>query len=224
MISNKEIFSSIADRYDKNRKYLIPCFDDFYSIIVELIIDKYKYAKILDVGAGTGLLTNFIYHVYPDASFTLIDFSEKMLNMAVKRFNNKNNFKYIVADYSSYEFKEKYDVVVSALSIHHLDNPKKIELYNKIFSILNKNGIFINGDQVCGLTDSNEKKYQSNWKNKIENTLINNDEKLAAYERMKIDKPATLNNNLNWLNQAGFNDVDIFYKYYNFCVIYGKKY
>ncbi len=42
-------------------------------------------------------------------------------------------------------------------------------------------------------------------------------------DRMKLDKPASLENNLKWLERCGFVNVDVFYKYYNFCIIYGKK-
>lgn len=87
--------------------------------------------KILDIGAGTGLLSAFLMERYPDASFTLIDISEKMLDVAKDRFKGNSNVKYIVADYSKYSFVEKYDMVVSALSIHHLEDEEKQKLYKK---------------------------------------------------------------------------------------------
>jgi tRNA (cmo5U34)-methyltransferase len=37
------------------------------------------------------------------------------------------------------------------------------------------------------------------------------------------DNPSTLENNLKLLENCGFINVDVFYKYYNFCLLYGKK-
>jgi len=42
-------------------------------------------------------------------------------------------------------------------------------------------------------------------------------------KRMKIDKPAYLFDQLNWLKEIGYIDVDCFYKYFNFAVFSGQK-
>ncbi len=217
------IFNNIAEKYDSEREHLIPCFDDFYGIMRELIdIDK-ETPNILDIGAGTGLLTKVIYEKYPSAEYTLIDISDKMLKIAKERFKGKNNIRYLNRDYASYEFQEKYDVVVSSLSIHHLKDNEKRKLYKKIYESLSNKGIFVNGDQFLATSEINEKIYQKQWKEKIENTDLCADSKTGAFERMKLDKPATVENNLNWLKDVGFADVDIFYKYYNFGVILAMK-
>ncbi|MGZ7068563.1 MAG: class I SAM-dependent methyltransferase, partial [Methanobacterium sp.] len=64
---------------------------------------------------------------------------------------------------------------------------------------------------------------QKNWIQKIKENNFTGPEKDTAVERMKFDDPATLENNFKWLRNCGFKDVDIYYKYYNFCVFYGKK-
>ena len=45
----------------------------------------------------------------------------------------------------------------------------------------------------------------------------------AALERMKIDKLATLDNQLSWLRNAGFRQLDCWYKNYSFAVYSGSK-
>ncbi|BDZ69917.1 hypothetical protein [Methanobacterium petrolearium] len=40
---------------------------------------------------------------------------------------------------------------------------------------------------------------------------------------MELDNPASLEDNLKWLDEIGYQDVDVYYKYYNFVVLYGKK-
>ena len=148
----KRKFDEISKKYDEQRKKFIPCFDDFYRVSVSVASVNTGNPKILDMGAGTGLLSAFLMERYPDASFTLIDISEKMLDIAKDRFRGNSNVKYIVADYSKYSFVEDYDIVVSALSIHHLEDEEKKKIYKKSYSLLKQNGIIINADQVYGET------------------------------------------------------------------------
>ena len=96
-------------------------------------------------------------------------------------------------------------------------------LYGKIYKILNRGGIFLNADQVLATSPHNEKIYQESWKRKIDLSELDEENRLAIFDRMKLDNPATLEDNIKWLLKCGFRDVDIFYKYYNFCVLYAKK-
>lgn len=219
----KEKFDQNARIYDQQRRWVIPCLDDLYTIIADLARSEVPGPKILDMGAGTGLLTQYLYEKFERAEFTLIDLSEEMLNIARQRFKGKPNFKYITGDYVKYDFQDKFDIVASSLSIHHLEDPNKEFLYGKIYETLNEGGIFLNADQVLAPSPSNELEYQRNWREKIEDGSLRESEKISILERMKFDKPAKLEYNLKWLEKSGFKDVDVFYKYYNFCVLYGKK-
>ena len=61
-------FNLIAEEYDSNRRKFIPCFDDFYKNTTEFIASNIEEPKqIVDLGAGTGLLTYFWYQQCPDS-------------------------------------------------------------------------------------------------------------------------------------------------------------
>lgn len=216
-------FDAVSRKYDEQRQRFIPCFSDFYGVSVSVASVDMENPDILDVGAGTGLLSAFLMERYPDASFTLIDISEKMLDMAKDRFKGNSNVKYIAADYSKYDFAEKYDMVVSALSIHHLKDEEKKELYKKSYSILNENGIFINADQVHGETPFIEKLNKTTWRQHVEKSGLTEEEIMAGYERTMLDKDSKLDQQLDWLKEAGFCDVSCIYKYYQFAVMFGRK-
>ena len=218
----KEKFNENAEKYDKIRKLIIPCFDDLYNITKNLANSKKDKPHILDLGAGTGLLTKYLFEKYPKAEFTLIDISEEMLKLAKNRFQRYNNFKYITADYLEHDFKN-FDIIVSSLSIHHIEDKDKKKLYKKIYDALNPEGIFLNADQVIGSTPNIDKIYQRIWMEKIDENKFTGPEKDTAIERMKFDKPATFEDNLKWLRNCGFEDVDLCYKYYSFCIFYAKK-
>ncbi|MBT2738627.1 class I SAM-dependent methyltransferase [Bacillus sp. ISL-7] len=219
----KEKFNENAGAYDRQRKLLIPCFDDFYSIPISIIETKNDSPAVLDIGAGTGLFSFFIKEKFPNAHITLIDLSEKMMDVSRKRFANYNDIHYVVADYTEYKFNEKFDLIISSLSIHHLSDEEKRKLYKRMFSLLNQDGAFINADQVLGSTPLLESLYKNDWKNKVEKSGLTKQEIEAANERMELDKMATLKDQIAWLKESGFQDVDCIYKYFNFVVLFGRK-
>ncbi|WP_128330510.1 trans-aconitate 2-methyltransferase [Apibacter sp. HY039] len=223
MESVRSNFNSVAQKYDQQRSHLIPCFDDFYQIACENINYSGNSPKILDIGAGTGLFSNFVLKKYPDARITLVDLSEKMLEIAEKRFSDSPNVKIVCEDFTKHHFTDTYDVVISSLAIHHLVDQDKIELYNSIYFNLNQGGIFINAEQISGSSEYFVKLYEERWKEKIENSGLTDEEINAAYERIKLDKRSPLFQQLTWLSDAGFKEVDCLYKYYDFAVIYAKK-
>lgn len=219
----KQQFDKISKQYDQQRHQLLPCFEDYYHIPLTVMNSKKESPKILDVGSGTGLFTSIVFEKYPQAEFTLIDLSDKMLKVAEERFSNFTNFKYINADYTTYEFEEKFDIVISALSIHHLTSEQKERLYEKCYNILNKEGIFINVDQVLSPHAEIEAMFSKLWREMVEDSGLPRKEIEKAYERTKLDNPSTLADQLSWLEKAGFSMADCLYKYYHFCVLYAKK-
>lgn len=216
-------FSEIATKYDQQRRFLIPCFDDFYRLLVELAESDNPAPRILDIGAGTGLLTDFMLQKFSNAEFTLIDFSDDMLNVAKQRFQQQPKIKYISADYRDFISPGQFDIIVSSLSIHHLTDAEKSNLYKNIFLSLTKGGAFINGDQFLARNQDTEEWYHKLWINKIESTSLSQREKEAAYQRMKFDIPATVEANIAWMEDAGFVNTDLLYKYYCFGIIRGFK-
>lgn len=219
----REKFSKGASSYDRQRKHVIPCLEDLYRITSDLSTVNHSRPKILDLGAGTGLLTSYLYQRYPAGDFHLLDLSEEMLEVARSRLKDESSFQYLVGDYLKYDFGGLFDIIVSSLSIHHLEHSDKEFLYQKIYQHLTPGGVFLNADQVLGPYPANEEEYQRNWMEKIDVGSLSESEKDIILDRMKLDNPASLQDNLEWLEEAGFKDVDVYYKYYNFVVLYGKK-
>ena len=61
-----EQFNLVAKEYDANRKKFIPCFDDYYGETTKFITANIATPKrVLDLGAGTGLLSYFWFQHCP---------------------------------------------------------------------------------------------------------------------------------------------------------------
>ncbi|HEU0228397.1 MAG TPA: class I SAM-dependent methyltransferase [Arachidicoccus soli] len=223
-IEIQQAFNAISEKYDKQRPLLIPCFKDFYGIALELSNDVSTIQNILDIGAGTGLMSALYAEKYPHANITLVDISADMLKKAKDRFQGNDKINFLQADLSTTDFEtEKYDLVVSGLAIHHLSNKLKQILYRKIYNALRPEGLFINADQVKGATDFSEKIYTENWRNHVLASSLTVEEKQSAFERVKLDIMAPLDEQLIWLYNAGFSEANCFYQYFNFVVFAGKK-
>lgn len=106
-------FDLVAREYDENRKKFIPLYDAFYqdstACIAACITPP---ASILDLGAGTGLLTSFWYRHYPEASYHLVDIAPEMLSVARRRFGGLHNVSYAEHDYEKCLPAGNYDAII----------------------------------------------------------------------------------------------------------------
>jgi tRNA (cmo5U34)-methyltransferase len=220
----KRAFDATASRYDAQRKWIIPEMDDYYSAAVRAAECKNPHPEILDIGAGTGLLSALMIRKFPDARLTLLDLSESMLSMARERFADRSDVRYITGDYSSVDFAGRYDLCCSALSIHHLEHEEKRRLYKKIFDALNDGGMFVNADQVLGETPAINRRYMAYWDEfLVPCPLSPEDKKQMLYRRDTFDKNEKLSVQLAWLADCGFIGIDVVYKNRLFVVFTGRK-
>ena len=148
------LFDEAAEDYDRARRQLVPPLDDFYGTAVESIpYERDDAIRVLDLGAGTGLLSAFVARAFPHARVTLVDASPEMLGVARRRFADETErFEFRIVDYAREPLPGEYEAVVSALSIHHLDGTEKRKLFRKIYEVLCGGGAFVNADQVLGST------------------------------------------------------------------------
>lgn len=220
----KKAFDAIASRYDAQRRYIIPQMEELYGAAVWAADSPNEAPAILDIGAGTGLLSALLLQKYPKGRFTLLDISEKMLGVARNRFAGNPNIRFVVADYSREELPGSYDIVCSALSIHHLEHRDKQKLFHRIHEALNPGGLFVNADQAEAESEWLSQKNLQYWDSFVANTPIPGDELRAAMaRRATLDKNAPLFDQVSWLSEAGFKGVDIVYKNRVFCVFIGRK-
>ncbi|HVC44637.1 MAG TPA: methyltransferase domain-containing protein [Candidatus Binataceae bacterium] len=227
--SIKSAFDSTATNYDRARRQLIPRFDDFYAAALELIRMAPGAAAgggcdLLDLGAGTGLLAALAAAALPHARLTLVDVAPAMLDRARDRFAGQPvSVRFVTADYAREALDGPYDAIVSALSIHHLEDPAKRALFGRIRDALKPGGLFVNADQVAGATPALDRLNHESWVRRVRHLGVSEADLAAALERMKLDRPAPLAAQLQWLAQAGFDAVECSWRDGIFAVFAGFR-
>jgi tRNA (cmo5U34)-methyltransferase len=221
MSTTQTVFDITAPTYDADRAKLIPCFDAFYRRTTDLIAHDAKL--ILDLGAGTGLLSQFVRQWYPDAHIVLADLSEPMLAKARIRFAGDSNVTFEVTDYTTAPINGTYDSIVSALSIHHIDNDAKRALFAKIFRALRPGGTFVNAEQVAGPTPALDAVYKSLWLQQVREGGATPDQIADSLYRQQDDRCASVEDQLHWMREAGFTDADCWFKDNRFAVLAGTR-
>ena len=220
----EDSFNRDAQDYDRPRRALIPCFDDFYGTAVELLgEDSGAPLRVLDLGAGTGLLAAVVRGRFPAARLSLLDVAEDMLAVARRRFAGDPDVTLRAADYGHCDLGGPYDAVVSALSIHHLEHPAKQALFRRVFAALAPGGRFVNADQAQGPTPALDALYDATWVRQVRARGVDDAAFAAARRRQSFDRLAPLADQLRWMAEAGFTEVDCVYKNWSFVVCTGRR-
>jgi len=221
-----QAFDQSVEYYDNWMKLALPSYDEIFSVALELLpFGETETVEVLDLGAGTGLFSEHIIGKYPRAVFVLYDLAPKMLEIARERFKQyPKQFEFVVTDYRDFHSIRRYDLVISSLSIHHLIDSEKKNLFGQVYRSLKNGGVFINVNQIKGPTPDMQDLYWTNWLKKVREKGAAEEQIQASIERrMKYDQDALLGDQLRWLSNAGFVNVDCVYKNYFIGVFFGRK-
>jgi len=220
----RDAFNPIAAQYDAQREHIIPEMKQYYGAAVWAAEAPGHAPAILDIGAGTGLLSAMILQKFPGARMTLMDIAANMLDVAKERFAGREKIRYVVSDYSVSDLGGPYDLVCSALSIHHLSPEDKQRLFVRIFAALRPGGMFVNADQAEGETPYFRDRYMEYWNDFLKNGPLNTEENREILRRREtLDRNEKLSVQLAWLRNAGFSDVDVVYRNRTFIVTVARK-
>lgn len=219
-------FEGEAEQYDGIIKNLIP----YYHQMVEALVNTLPFGhseniEVIDLGCGTGTISRAVKDVYPKAKITCLDISGKMLQIAAGKLSDAQDAVYINSNLYDFNFEKKYDAVVSSLALHHLaTNEDKLDFYRKIYSCLNTDGVFINSDVVLASTDILQERYMEQWKNFMcINVPMDEVESKWIPTYYVEDRPAQMIEHFEMLKDAGFEVVDVVWKYYNYAVYMAAK-
>jgi tRNA (cmo5U34)-methyltransferase len=215
-------FHAHAGAYEEQRRRLVPGYDAFYGAAIEALgLAGRPLRRVLDLGAGTGLLARHVGAAYPDAELTLLDGAAAMLDEARAVLGEQAG--YVVADLGGPLPDGPWDAVVSALAIHHLADEDKRSLFARTHDALAPGGVFVNADQVAAPSAVMEQAYIAWHEQRARAAGCSDDEWARAQERMRFDRLATVADQLAWLRAAGFADADCLFKDHGFAVLVAPR-
>src|SRR5207244_1847790 len=103
--------------------------------------------RVLELGTGTGETARRVLAANPAAVLVGLDASAEMLECA-RAVLPADRVQLLVARLEDALPVGPFDVVVSALTVHHLDGPAKAELFRRVRSVLSPGGRFVLGDVI----------------------------------------------------------------------------
>jgi tRNA (cmo5U34)-methyltransferase len=222
----RDHFEQEAQEFDRIIVELIPHYRAMVQALVKAIpFDEARPVRIIDLGCGTGMVAAKILELFPSARVTCLDLAENMIACARVRLAPYPKVKYIVADFRDFEFTDRYDAVLSSLALHHLAaDAAKRDFYRRIYENLNPGGVFYNADVVLASSDFLQTVYMDEWRRFMSQSISKEEiESKWIPKYQEEDRPAKLIDQLAWLTEIGFDDVDAIWKYFNFAVYGGVR-
>lgn len=222
------VFDDQAATYMGPRKKLIPQLERFYGMVPEAIglaagADGAagRPLRVLDLGAGTGMLSAVVAEAFPSAELTLFDYSPRMLAQARDLLGEEVEL--LTGDMYEGIPSGPWDAVISALAIHHMTDSGKRAVYEAAFRELGPGGIFVNAEHVLGETAALQEHYADWHRRQAFEKGLTEAEWQDTVERMSHDHLTPLSLQLAWLREIGMTDVDCLLKDHGFAVIFGRR-
>ena len=147
-----------------------------YEELQETVAVAARGRNVLELGTGTGETAVRILARNPGARWTGIDASAAMLERARERLPDADLHLQRLEDPLP---EGPFDLVVSVLAVHHLDGPKKRDLFRRVAEV---GDFFLLGDLVVA--------------ERAEDAVIEID--------WVMDVPSTVPEQIGWLEEAGF--------------------
>ncbi|HVB44126.1 MAG TPA: class I SAM-dependent methyltransferase [Streptosporangiaceae bacterium] len=205
---------------------------DQRRLMAELLpFDDDEPFTFVDLGAGTGAASRAILDRYPSASAILADFSPQMMAEGTKSLASyAGRYRYVEFDLAQggdwpADIPATVAAVITSLSVHHLPDERKQQLFAEILAHLAPGGWYLNYDPVtaedpvveAAWQRANDRRDPAAALKRANRTPA---ERLHHENHMRYIIP--LARQTGFLHAAGFEAVDVYWKELDY-VIYGGR-
>lgn len=188
--------------------------------------------RVVDLGCGPGQVAHRLLERLPDVELVCLDGSATMLDRARETLRtHAARVEYVEAPMES-AWEEAVgggvDVVFAVQSVHHLEREAKQALFATVGRVLRPGGLFLLADRIAfdpRLFES----YLTLWNRarlRADFAPLPHTYDLARYEKglsLNGDVPDSLEDQLAWLGEVGFDPVECFWRYTNRAVFGGVR-
>jgi tRNA (cmo5U34)-methyltransferase len=224
----EELAASFAER----RRILIPLLELQEDVLRRLLArHESPIVRFLDIGAGTGAMSDLVLSARAGSEGVLVDFSQPMLERAGEQLaDHTGRWQALSADLNDPAWRHglpagRYDAIVSGLAIHHLPSERKRTLFAELLGLLEPGGLFVNMDYVAiagplrGLFDEEMHAAAVRAERESGGTRSGHEVDLEDDH----DRPDTVEDQLRWLRDAGFEQVEVHFKWAEAAVYGGVR-
>jgi tRNA (cmo5U34)-methyltransferase len=177
------------------------------DIAEEMLLDALpeRVGRVLDLGTGDGRLLALVCGRYTGVQGVGVDSSQPMLARAAERFAPGAPVELGVHDLNRpITASPLFDAVVSGLAIHHLSDERKRALFSEIHALLVPGGVFVNLDLVRSADPRLHERFRCG---------------IGRIQEDPVDRLAELCEQLAWLRDVGFQEVDCHFKWLELALI-----
>jgi SAM-dependent methyltransferase len=178
----------------------IPAYEKFQELVVLAAYAEWRSGRVLELGTGTGETARRLLERLDGAEIVSVDESAEMLAVAAAVLPAER-VRLVQGRLQDPLPEGFFDLVVSALAIHHLDDDEKAELFARIRAALGPGGRFVLADVVVPEQPSQ--------------ALI---PLTPGY-----DKPSPLEDQLRWLRDAGFRAADVVWRHDDLAIVVAES-
>jgi tRNA (cmo5U34)-methyltransferase len=222
-------------------RYFVPEREQQIETICDLVAPRDEPFNILELCCGAGLLAGALLERFPSCIVYGYDGSPEMLDTAranLQHYGERfQTLRFDLADYAWRTRAFPVHMVVSSLAIHHLDGEQKLQLFHDMHAILESDGALVIADVIAPTHPLGAEAAAKAWDAAVRKRSLEFDGNLAAFEAFErkqwnmyryfdpddIDKPSRLLDQLKWLEQAGFADVDVYWMLAGHAIFGGRK-
>lgn len=217
-------FNQVVSEYDELIHAAIPRYSELLWAMFHYLPAGFQPARILELGCGTGNLTQLIAKRWPTSHITAVDISKNMLEETEKRLQHPQ-LTLVESSFEALSFPaDSFDLVMASFSIHHLQDAHKKALIEQMTNWLTGGGFFVMADV---LTPASEDLVQANL---VELERVSRasgalDAHLEEWRvhRQTLDHYTDLYSMSTWLTQAGMQEPALLYAYLFNSVIQSQK-
>jgi len=135
------------DSYLRQMRAEVPAYDQLQALLAGQTA-ACPVTRFLDLGTGTGETARAVLQMHPQARMVGVDASADMLAVAASTLPTRQVEALRVADLADALPPGSFDLVVSALAVHHLDAEGKQLLFQRIRAALRPGGLFVMADVI----------------------------------------------------------------------------